>query len=70
VCSSEEKITLLKKKIPNNIANFSDAIFFPEVETMNHLLLIHDEFKTLIGHICFSNDIDRLESLATIIWGH
>jgi len=70
VCSSEDKVALLKTKIPNNIANFSDIIFFPEVKTMNHLLLIHDEFKSLISHICFSTDIDKLESLATIILGH
>ena len=35
-----------------------------------HLILINDEFKTLMGHICFSNDIDKLEALAKLILGH
>ena len=70
VCSSEKQVAALKKKRPNNIADFSDIIFFPEVETMNHLLLIHDEFKTLIGHICFSTDSDKLEALAKVILAH
>jgi len=34
------------------------------------LILIDDKFKTLIGNICFSNDIDKLEALAILILGH
>ena len=56
--------------MPQNIADFADIIFFPEVETINHLILIDDKFKTLIGRICFSNDIDKLEALAMLILGH
>jgi len=70
VCSSEENVTRLQQSMPNNIADFTDIIFFPEAETINHLLLIHEEFKILIGHICFSNDIDKLEALAKIILAH
>ncbi|NOQ14916.1 MAG: hypothetical protein GQ583_10640 [Methyloprofundus sp.] len=70
VCSDKEKAARLQKKVPQNIADFADIIFFPEVDTINHLLLIHDEFKVLISHICFSNDIDKLEALAKLILGH
>ncbi len=38
------------------------------METINHLILIDDQFKTLIGRICFSNDIDKLEALAMLIF--
>ncbi len=70
VCSDKEKAALLQQKTPDNIAGFTDIIFFPEVDTINHLILIDDAFKTLIGQICFSNDIDKLEALAKLILGH
>ncbi len=70
VCSNKEKSARLQKNIPQNIADFSDVIFFPEVDTINHLILIDDQFKALIGQICFSNDIDKLEALAKLILGH
>jgi len=70
VCSNEEKTLHLKKNIPLKIAGFSDIIFFPEAETINHLILINNDFKTLIERICFSNDIDKLEALAKLIFGH
>ena len=70
VCSDKEKAARLQKNIPTNIADFADIIFFPEVDTINHLILIDDQFKMLIGQICFSNDIDKLEALAKLILGH
>jgi len=70
VCSNKEKAVRLQKRVPQNIADFADIIFFPEADTINHLILIDDEFKTLIGRICFSNDIDKLEALAMLILGH
>lgn len=70
VCSNKEKAVRLQKNTPENIADFSDIIFFPEVETINHLILIDEQFKNLIGQICFSNDIDKLEALAKLILGH
>ena len=70
VCSDKEKAARLQKNTPDNIADFTDIIFFPEANTINHLILIDDEFKTLIGQICFSNDIDKLEALAMLILGH
>ncbi|MCK5353797.1 MAG: hypothetical protein KAJ63_01660, partial [Methyloprofundus sp.] len=70
VCSNREKAARLQANIPKNIVDFSEVIFFPEVDTINHLILIDDRFKTLIGHICFSNDIDKLEALAKVILAH
>ena len=70
VCSDKETADRLQKSVPQNIADFADTLFFPEADTINHLILIDDEFKTLIGRICFSNDIDKLEALAMLILGH
>lgn len=70
VCSSEEKMLSLKKCTPKSIIDFTDVIFFPEAETINQLLFIHEEFKTLMGNLCFSKDTDKLEALAKIILAH
>jgi hypothetical protein len=70
VCSEENKVNSLKNKKPKNIADFSDVIFFPSVETVNQLLLSHSEFRDAIKAICFSKQHDKLEALAKIILGH
>ncbi|NJO17782.1 MAG: hypothetical protein HC877_19245 [Thioploca sp.] len=69
VCSDEVKAQELKEKIPPTIANFSQVIFFPYQETLNHLLLSHEEFKDSLKRICFSSEIDKLEALAVMILG-
>lgn len=70
VCSEEDKVNLLKQTIPAEITDFSDVVFFPNVETINHLLLTHKEFKDWMQAICFSGEPDKLEALAKIILGH
>jgi len=34
------------------------------------LILIDNDFRTILGNICFSNDIDKLEALAKLILAH
>ncbi len=34
VCPNKERVAHLQKRVPQNIADFSDIIFFPEVETI------------------------------------
>lgn len=70
VCSDQSKVNLLKKKIPTHISDFSDVVFFPNAETVNQLILSHDEFRQSIASICFSTDTDKIEALAKIILGH
>jgi hypothetical protein len=70
VCSDQSKVNLLKKKIPTHISDFSEVIFFPNSETVNQLILSHDEFRQSIANICFSTDTDKIEALAKIILGH
>lgn len=70
VWSDEIRVSKLKKKIPSIIADFSDVIFFPKVQTVNQLLLLHEEFRNCIKAICFSDESDKLEALAVIILGH
>lgn len=70
VCSDEIKVQNLKREIPSTIENFSRVVFFPNAETLNHLLLSHKEFKEALKKICFSNESDKLELLAKIILGH
>jgi len=70
VCSDLTKVETLKKNIPNSIAGFSQAIFFPAADTINQLILIHEEFKRLLEQICLSKESDKLEALAIILLGH
>jgi hypothetical protein len=70
VCSDKTKVDKLKQAIPSSIADFSDAVFFPEVQTVNQLLFLHEEFRNCIKAICFSDESDKLEALAVIILGH
>lgn len=70
VCSDETQVKNLKKKIPSIIADFSDVMFFPKVQTVNQLLFLHEEFRSCIKAICFSDESDKLEALAKIILGH
>ena len=70
VCSSQEQVNELNASIPRTIVAFSKATFFPNVETVNRLLFEHKEFKTGLQAICFSDELDKLEALATIILGH
>lgn len=70
VCSDLSKVETLKKNIPNSIASFSDAIFFPATGTVNQLILTHKEFKGLLEQICLSKESDKLEALAIIMLGH
>jgi hypothetical protein len=70
VCSNQPKVNLLKEKIPAHISDFSNVIFFPNSETVNQLILSHDEFRQSIANICFSTDTDKIEALAKIILGH
>jgi len=68
VCSNKEKSLHLQENMPVNIADFSGSIFFPEAETINHLILINNDFRTLIERICSSSDSDKLEALAMLIF--
>lgn len=70
VCSNKNQFTTLKEKIPNDIVIHTNVIFFPEAETINELIFIHEEFKSLIENICLSSDSDKLESLAKLILAH
>ena len=70
VCSNQTNAQTLKQSIPDSISNFSDVIFFPEAQTINQLILIYPEFKIALERICFSNESDKLEALATILLGH
>jgi len=69
VCADEVKTQKLKKNIPQMIANFSQVIFFPHLQTLNHLLLSHEEFKDALKRICFSSELDKLEALAAVMLG-
>ena len=51
ICSNQPKVNLLKKKIPTHISDFSDVIFFPNAETVNQLIFLHDEFRQAIESI-------------------
>lgn len=70
VCSNQQRVNQLHQEIPVNIAEFSDVVFFPYAQTLNQLLFLHEEFKNWIKSICYSDEIDKLEALATIILGH
>jgi len=70
VCANKKKAEILKQNRPIMIADFTDVVFFPEAETINQLLLTHSEFKALISCICLSDDSDKLEALAKLIFGH
>lgn len=70
VCSNQDKVNELTALMPIEIIAFSTVVFFPNVETVNQLLFEHKEFKNRLKTICFSDESDKLEALATIILGH
>lgn len=69
VCSNQNLSKKLTNEMPINIKGFSQVIFFPYAETINHLLLSNQQFKETIELICFSNETSKLEALAKIILG-
>ena len=68
VCSNKEKVMKLNDGIPETIANYSKALYFPYMP-INRLLQESPEFRVAIENITSINDLDKLESVATQVLG-
>lgn len=69
VCSDNTNFNKLVSSMPHTIKNFSQVIFFPNVDSLSHLRRAFPDFNDNLTAICVNDSPDKLEALSIAILG-